>query len=263
MVESVPGVLARIVEHKRVELAERRWRKDLLEREAERRSGARRDFGAALTANSPAIIAEIKKASPSKGVLMEEFDPRRIARAYSRGGAAAVSVLTDSKFFQGSLADLEAARQEIKVPVLRKDFTLDEFHVIEAAAHGSDAILLIAAILTEADLRRLRESAERFRMSVLVEVHNEAELKRALGSGAKIIGVNNRNLADFTVSLDTSEKLAEHIPNGVIRVTESGIHSAVDVRRLQLYGYQAFLVGEHLMTAAAADKAIQALRGAA
>ena len=263
MVQSVPGVLARIVEHKRTELAERRWRRDLLEREAERRAGARRDFTAALTANSPAIIAEIKKASPSKGVLMEEFDVRRIARAYNRGGAAAVSVLTDLKFFQGSLADLEAARQETKMPILRKDFTLDEFHVIEAAAHGADAILLIAAILTQAELQRLRECAERFRMAVLVEVHDEAEAKRALDSGARIVGVNNRNLNDFTVNLATSERLAAVLPSGTIRVTESGIHSAADIHRLQRCGYRGFLVGEHLMTAAAPDKALLALKATA
>ncbi len=259
----VPGVLTGIVEHKRTELAERRWRKDLLEREAERRSGARRDFSAGITSNSPAIIAEIKKASPSKGVLIEEFDARRIARAYNRGGAAALSVLTDSKYFQGSLADLEAARQEVKVPILRKDFTLDEFHVIEAAAHGADAILLIAAILDDEQLRRLRESAERFRMAAVVEVHDEVELKRAVASGARIIGVNNRNLHDFTVTLETCERLAAGIPAGTIRVAESGIHSAADVQRLQRAGYQGFLVGEHLMTAPAADKALLTLKGAA
>ena len=263
MVQSVPGVLTRIVEHKRMELAERRWRRELLDREAERRSGARRDFALALTGNSPAIIAEIKKASPSKGVLIEEFDPRRIARAYNRGGAAAVSVLTDSRFFQGSLADLEAARQEVKTPVLRKDFTLDEFHVVEAAAHGADAILLIAAILSDADLLRLREAADRYRMESLVEVHDEAELKRAVDSGARIIGVNNRNLHDFTVTLATAEQLAAKIPAGIIRVAESGIGSNADIRRLQACGYQGFLVGEHLMTAPAPDKALLALRGAA
>jgi indole-3-glycerol phosphate synthase len=263
VVQTVPGVLARIVEHKRIELAERRWRTSLLEREAERRSGARRDFAAALTTIAPAIIAEIKKASPSKGILMDEFDPIRIARAYNRGGAAAVSVLTDSKFFQGSLADLEAVRQEVKTPVLRKDFTLDEFHVIEAAAHGADAILLIVAILDPDALRRLREAAERYRMAVLVEVHDEAELKKAVDSGARIIGVNNRNLIDFSVSLATCERLAPMIPPGTIRVAESGIHSSADIQRLQRFGYQGFLVGEHLMTSPSPEKALQALRGLA
>lgn len=263
MVQSVPGVLARIVEHKRTELAERRWRRELLEREAERRTGARRDFAGALTANSPAIIAEIKKKSPSKGVLMDDFDPRRIARAYGRGGAAALSVLTDSKFFDGSLADLEAARQEIKIPVLRKDFTLEEFHVIEAAAHGADAILLIAAILDEVDLRRLRETADRYKMAAIVEVHDDVEMNRAVNSGARIVGVNNRNLNDFSVSLATCERLAAQIPDGAIRVAESGIHSFADIQRLQRSGYHGFLVGEHLMTAPAPDKALQALKGLA
>jgi indole-3-glycerol phosphate synthase len=216
-----------------------------------------------LTNNSPAIIAEIKKASPSKGVLVEEFDARRIARAYNRGGAAAVSVLTDTKFFQGSLADLEAARQEVKTPVLRKDFTLDEFHVIEAAAHGADAILLIAAILDQEALQRLRETAERFRMAALVEVHDEVELKRAADSGAKMIGVNNRNLQDFTVNLGTAENLASRIPDDAIRGAESGIQSPADIQRLQRCGYHGFLVGEHLMTAPAPDKALQALKGTA
>lgn len=262
MDQPVPGVLAAIVEHKRAELAERRWRRGLLEGEAARRAGARRPFAAALTANPPAIISEIKKASPSKGLLIDEFDPRRIARAYNRGGAAALSVLTDSRFFQGSLADLEAARQEVRCPVLRKDFTIDEFHVIEAAAHGADAILLIAAILKTEQMRQFRELAARFKMDALVEVHDEAELKRAVESGAQIIGVNSRNLTDFTVSLDTAEALAALMPPGVIRVAESGIHGAADVQRLRRCGYQAFLVGEHLMTAPAPDQALQALRAA-
>ena len=260
MVQSIPGVLARIVEHKRAELAERRWRLSLLQREAERRTGARRDFAAALTAQPPAIISEIKKKSPSKGLLVEDFDPRRIARAYHRGGAAALSVLTDLKFFEGSLADLEAARQEVKVPVLRKDFTLDEFHVVEAAAHGADAILLIAAILTAEELRGLRERAEAYKLGVLVEVHNEAELQRAVASGARIIGVNNRDLTDFSVDLATAERLAPMIPPGVVRVAESGIHDARDVQRLSKCGFQAFLVGEHLMTAASPSQAIEELR---
>jgi indole-3-glycerol phosphate synthase len=171
--------------------------------------------------------------------------------------------LTDTRFFQGSLADLEAARQETKVPMLRKDFTLEEFHVIEAAAHGADAILLIAAILDQTSLERLRQCAEKFRMTALVEVHDEAELKRALDSGAKVIGVNSRNLHDFSVNLATAEQLAQQIPADTIRVAESGINSSADVQRLQRSGYHGFLVGEHLMTAEAPDKALQALKGTA
>lgn len=260
MVQAVPGVLAVIVEHKRAELAERRWRRSLLDGEANRRMGARRSFAAALTGAPPAIIAEIKKKSPSKGLLIEDFEPRRIARAYNRGGAAALSVLTDSRFFEGSLADLEAARQEVKCPILRKDFTFDDFHIVEAAAHGADAILLIAALLTASELKHFREVAAQFKMDALVEVHDEPELERAVESGATIIGVNNRNLADFTVTIGTSEKLAAKIPPGIIRVSESGIHSAADVQRLRRSGFHAFLVGEHLMQAPAPDQALQALR---
>jgi len=144
--------------------------------------------------------------------------------------------------------------------VLRKDFTLDEFHVVEAAAHGADAILLIAAILTAEEMRMLRERAEAYKLGVLVEVHNEAEMQRAVASGAWIIGVNNRDLTDFTVDLATSERLAPLIPNSVIRVAESGIHNARDVQRLTKCGFQAFLVGEHLMTAASPSQAIEELR---
>src|SRR5262249_7127368 len=154
----------------------------------------------------------IKKASPSKGVLLQDFDPARIAPAYQRGGAAAISVLTDQSFFQGSLADLETARGSVTLPVLRKDFTIDATHVLEAAAHGADAILLIAAILTEREIRDFREAAARFRMAALVEVHERRELEVAIAAGSEIIGVNNRDLTNFSVSLETSLRLAEHMP---------------------------------------------------
>lgn len=209
--------------------------------------------------NSPAIIAEIKKASPSKGVLSADFNPVRIAREYEQGGAAALSVLTDRSFFQGSLADLECARAAVGMPVLRKDFTLEEYHVLEAAAAGADAILLIAAILEEREIRDLRESAARWGMAALVEVHEEGELDRAIGAGAEIIGVNNRDLTNFRVTLETSLRLAERIPAGVVRVSESGIRSAADVARLRAAGYHAFLVGEHLMQAGQPASALRAL----
>jgi indole-3-glycerol phosphate synthase len=219
----------------------------------ERRANARkdhRDFRAALTTNSPAVIAEIKKASPSKGVLADEFDPVGIARMYASGGAAALSVLTDRQFFQGKLDDLEAARAAVTLPVLRKDFTLDEFHVVEAAAHDADAILLIAALLEEKEMRDLRELAAKYQMAVLVEVHDASELESALGSGAEIVGVNNRNLHTFEVALETSLQLAQKIPASVVKVSESGIHSRADVARLTAAGFQALLVGEHLMKSA-------------
>jgi len=259
MVRAVPDILARIVEHKRIELA-----RDLpLRAELERRAAARsdyRDFKRALTAHPPSVIGEIKKASPSKGVFTDHFDPASNARMYASGGAAALSVLTDSEFFHGSLSDLEIARAAVSVPVLRKDFTLDELHVIEAAAHGADAILLIVALLEERSLRDLRELAARYRMAALVEVHDAYELETALASGAEIVGVNNRNLHTFDVSLETSLQLAAKIPPHVVKVSESGIHSRADVARLAGAGYQAFLVGEHLMKSADPSAALRELR---
>lgn len=259
MVHAVPDILARIVETKRAELAGLGSVRADLERRAAARADFR-DFRAALTRRSPAIIAEIKKASPSKGVFLETYQPRSIAQTYAAGGAAALSVLTDRDYFQGGLEDLAAAREAVSLPVLRKDFTIDELHVIEAAAHGADAILLIAAILEEKEMRRFRELAARYRMAALVEVHDAAELDAAIGSGAEIIGVNNRSLHTFEVTLDTSLRLAEKIPASVLKVAESGIHARGDVVRLQQAGFQAFLVGEHLMKSgdpAAALKALQ------
>jgi indole-3-glycerol phosphate synthase len=217
------------------------------ERLAESNRRGRRDFRAALTARTPAVIAEMKKASPSKGVLRDSFDPARLARQYMQGGAAAISVLTDESFFQGRLADLEAARVSCDLPVLRKDFTIAMTQILEAAAYGADAILLIAAILTKNQLHDFRRAAEGLGMSALVEVHDRRELDMAIASGARIVGVNNRNLSTFEVTLETSIELAEHIPAGVVRVSESGIHNAADVARLRAAGYHAFLVGEHLM----------------
>jgi len=259
MVHAVPDILARIVDTKRAELAHLASTRAALER----RAGARtdfRDFRAGLAGRTPAIIAEIKKASPSKGVFIESYRPGEIAQTYAEGGAAALSVLTDRDYFQGSLADLKAARGAVALPVLRKDFTIDELHVIEAAAHGADAILLIAAVLDEKEMRRLRELAARYRMAALVEVHDAAELDAALGSGADIVGVNNRNLHTFEVTLETSLQLAEKIPSGVLKVAESGIHGRADVVRLQQAGFQAFLVGEHLMKSGDAAAALRALQ---
>ncbi|HEY7333482.1 MAG TPA: indole-3-glycerol phosphate synthase TrpC [Bryobacteraceae bacterium] len=249
MVHAVPDILARIVASKQSALAEVRGRRGPIERRAAERTDFR-DFCGALRVRRPAIIAEIKKGSPSKGTFTDRFDPAALARQYVRGGAAALSVLTDAEFFQGSLADLESARAAAPAPVLRKDFTIDESHVVEAAAHGADAILLIAAILDDSEMRRMRELAAQYRMAALVEVHDEWELESALGSGAEIVGVNNRNLHTFQVTLETSLRLAEKIPNGVVKVSESGIHSREDVKTLESAGFEAFLVGERLMTAA-------------
>jgi indole-3-glycerol phosphate synthase len=260
LIDTVPDILARIVAKKREELAQATTPASVLERRAEQHQA--RDFRAALEARSPAIIAEIKKASPSRGLLAADFDPARLARQYQQGGAAALSVLTDRCFFQGSLEDLETARGVTALPVLRKDFTLDGRHVLEAAAHGADAVLLIAAILEEREIRDLRELAARFGMAALVEVHAERELDKALGAGAGIVGVNNRDLTSFEVTLETSLRLADKLPAGVLRVSESGILTAQDVRRLADAGYQAFLVGEHLMRSADPAAALRALAGA-
>jgi indole-3-glycerol phosphate synthase len=259
LIDTIPDILARIVAKKREELAQSVPSMEKWERRAASRAGARRPFYAALSSARTAIIAEVKKASPSKGVLSSDFDPARIAAQYERGGAAAVSVLTDESFFQGSLGDLEAARAAISVPVLRKDFTIAPAHIVEAAAHGADAILLIAAILTEREIRDFREIAVRYQLDALVEVHNLAELQIALGAGSSIIGVNNRDLTTFQVSLETSLRLAEHIPAGILRVSESGIHNAGDIAKLRGAGYQAFLVGEHLMQSGDPAAALQRL----
>ncbi len=259
MAVAVPDILARIVDHKRSTLARSRSNRADLERLAADRSPAR-DFRGALTAAPPAIISEIKKASPSRGVFTEDFHPAAIAGMYASGGAAALSVLTDEEFFKGKLGDMEAARAAVAIPVLRKDFTIDEFHVIEAAAHGADAILLIAAILDVAQLRGFRELAARYGMAALVEVHDDHELDAALESGAEIVGVNNRNLHTFQVTLDTSLRLVAKMPGAVIKVAESGIHSRADVERLRGAGFHAFLVGEHLMKSADPAAALRELR---
>lgn len=260
MTQEIPDILARIVDRKRQEVAAKAPLRKGMEQNARYQSGQRRDFKAALTARPPAIIAEIKKASPSKGLLSPDFNPGAQARSYFAGGAAALSVLTDRDFFQGSLSDLKMARSSAMVPVLRKDFTIDELDIIEAAGAGADAILLIAALLDRHQLESFRQLAAEFGMASLVEVHDEAELERALESGAEIVGVNNRDLRTFTVSLETSERLAALIPSGLVKVAESGIHGPDDVLRLRAAGFHAFLVGEHLMKSGDPAATLRALR---
>jgi indole-3-glycerol phosphate synthase len=262
LTDTVPDILARIVVRKREELALGAHRLDEWERLAESRSAARRDFRVALRARVPAVIAEVKKASPSKGVLCADFDPVKIASEYQRGGASAISVLTDETFFQGSLAHLEAVRAAVDLPILRKDFTIANAHIVEAAAHGADAILLIAALLTERELRDFRERAAQYGMAAIVEVHNRPELDAAIGAGSDIIGVNNRNLHTFEVTLDTSLELAEYIPASALRISESGIHKAGDVARLRAAGFTAFLVGEHLIKSGDPAAALRQLAAA-
>jgi len=259
LTETVPDILARIVARKREELAVLRPTAAQLARDAEARRDDRRSFGKAILSRQPAIIAEIKRASPSRGVLSEDFQPAEMAAAYQQGRAAALSVLTDRDFFQGSLDDLACARAAVSLPVLRKDFTTDPLHVIQSAAAGADAILLIAAILTTREMHDLRELAEEYGLSVLVEVHDGEELRRAADSGARMIGVNNRNLHTFEVKLETSLELAPLIPAGTLKVSESGIHSPADLRRLRDAGYAAFLVGEHLMKSGDPAEALRRL----
>ena len=259
MIKAVPDILARIVEHKQRALEDVSVPLGEVERWAEQCAQDRRDFRAGLLARPRAIIAEIKKASPSKGLLSTNFNPAATARAYEAGGAACVSVLTDQQFFHGSLEDLEIARAAVSLPVLRKDFTISEFHVIEAASRGADAVLLIAAILSAQQLRAYRELAAVYGMAAIVEVHDEEELSIALASGADIIGVNNRNLHTFEVTLETSLRLGSRIPDSVLRISESGIRTAEHIARLEAAGYRAFLVGEHLMRSPDPQSAVEAL----
>jgi indole-3-glycerol phosphate synthase len=213
-----------------------------------------RAFAAALESKiedgQPAVIAEIKKASPSKGVMRADFDPAAIARSYAANGAACLSVLTDSDFFQGSEAFLAAARGACELPVLRKDFTIDPYQVYEARAIGADCILLIVAALGDATRVELALLAAELDLDVLVEVHNEEELERALAIPAPLIGVNNRDLRTFETSIETTLRLAPSIPYDRLLVTESGIRSPEDVARLRAEGIEAFLVGETFMRAA-------------
>jgi indole-3-glycerol phosphate synthase len=259
LTQAAPDILARIVSRKEMELSAAMVPASELRRMAEQAKSERRDFAAALHRKTPAVIAEIKKASPSKGILVADFQPVTLAKQYQKGGAAALSVLTDHEFFQGSLADLHFARAACELPVIRKDFTISEYHVLEGGAAGADAILLIAAILAEAELRGFRELAREFGMAALVEVHNLRELEIALRSGAEIIGVNNRDLRSFEVSLETSIGLARHIPANVIRVSESGIFTRADIDILMNEGYEAFLVGEHLLKSGDATRALAEL----
>ncbi len=234
----------------------------------ERRAAAHHPRGWAaalrsLAAVGPAVIAEIKKASPSKGLIRADFDPEWLARRYRAGGAAALSVLTDEPYFQGSLRNLELASAAVPLPCLRKDFIVDEYQIVEARAHRADAILLIAAALGAADLKRLAEAARALALDVLVEVHTADELTLVLDTlgknGADAIGVNNRDLKTFEVRQETSLALVDRIPASVVRVTESGIATREDIVRLRQAGFDAFLVGESLMRQPDPGEALAAL----
>jgi len=208
-----------------------------------------RDFKAALQKSTVALIAEVKKASPSKGILVKDFNPLRIARTYEENGASAISVLTDEKFFQGSLDDLGAVRASVRLPVLRKDFIIDAHQIYEARAAGADAALLIVMALEDAQLRDLHSLITELDMAALVEVHNEVELERALAIGATLIGVNNRDLRTFHEDLSTTARVAALVPDEVTLVAESAIRSVEDVRLMGTNGARAVLVGEGLVKA--------------
>jgi len=257
-------ILATIAARKRVEGAERRAAEPLARLEQRAAAAAPpRDFAAAIARPAgqatPGIIAEIKRGSPSRGVLHPNLDPVALARAYAAGGAAALSVLTDHDFFGGSFADLVAARGAVDLPVLRKDFLLDEYGVLEARAAGADAILLIAALLDPPTLRHLREFAAALGMAALVEVHDALELAAAIESGATILGINNRDLRTFEIDLSLTERLAAQRPPGTLLVAESGIHTPADVARMAAVGADCLLVGESLVTAADPAAQLRAL----
>jgi indole-3-glycerol phosphate synthase len=233
-------------------------------RELERRAAARQPRGLAAAlrraaVDGVAVIAELKKASPSRGVIRADFPVAELARRLAEAGAAALSVLTDAEFFQGSLENLAVASQAVSVPCLRKDFIVDERQIVEARAWGADAILLIVAALSDGELKSLHRKARELELDVLCEVHDDAELERALDAGCGILGVNNRDLRSFRVDLQTAIRLAERLPRDAVRVAESGIHTAADIRQLRAAGYHAFLIGESLMKAQEPGRALAEL----
>jgi indole-3-glycerol phosphate synthase len=242
--------LPEILAHTRKIVAERKATTDMRTLEQSAAAHTPRGFARALreaAKTHTAVIAEIKKASPSKGLIRADFDAASLAKQLEAGGAAALSVLTDEKFFQGSLENLRRASAAVKRPCLRKDFMVDEFQVLEARANAADAILLIVAALTDAELRALRQSAKSHGLDVLCEVHDAEELDRAMSLECECVGVNSRDLRTFEVSLDRACELAAKLPKDAVKVAESGIHTAADMQRLRAAGYSAFLIGESLM----------------
>lgn len=254
-------ILDRILEAKRAEVAAaKRCCSDADLRRRPLWKEPRRGFKRALAARyGNAVIAEVKKASPSRGIIRANFDPAVHARQYEAAGATCISVLTDEPFFQGKVEHLEAAREACSLPLLRKDFVIDPYQIVEARAWGADAVLLIVAALDEPSLRALASSAEEEGLDVLVEVHDEAEMSLAVASGAQLIGINNRNLRTFVTTLDVTRRLAPLAPAGTLVVAESGIRSPADLATLRASGVGAFLVGEHLMTAPDPGTALESL----
>jgi indole-3-glycerol phosphate synthase len=257
-------VLARICADKRAAVAKAKTSRPLgvVEFRAARLSPPRGFTAAlerALAAKRYGLIAEIKRASPSRGVIRADFDPPGLAQAYERGGATCLSVLTDEPYFQGLPVHLELARRATALPILRKDFMLDPYQVAEARAMGADCILLIMAALSDAQAAELEDAARGYGMDVLIEVHDRAELERALGLSSRLIGINNRNLKTLDVSLEMTEQLAALLPPGRIAVAESGLHAPADLTRMAQAGARCFLVGEALMREADVEAATRAL----
>lgn len=250
------SILERIVATKRAEVDAARKRVPAVDLA---RAPALRDFEGALRAKKPAVIAEIKRASPSRGILREHFDPAAIAKTYEKSGAACMSVLTDSRYFQGESAHLVAARAACSLPALRKDFIIDPYQVPESRALGADCILLIAACLTTAQMQELETLAHGLGMAVLVEVHDGEELERALRLRTPLLGINNRNLRTFDTRLETTLDLLARVPGDRTVITESGILSRADVARMRESGVHAFLVGEAFMRAEDPGAALKAL----
>ena len=260
-------VLVRICVDKRRHVVARQAAEPIAAVEAQaKQAGPVRGFAAALrravAAGRYGLIAEIKKASPSKGLIRADFDPRALARAYADGGAACLSVLTDTPYFQGADADLEAARAACSLPVLRKDFMLDPYQIVEARALGADCVLLIMAALTDHEARDLAALAVKWGMDVLTEVHDGDELERALALGAGLIGINNRNLKTLKVDLSTTEKLAARVPQDRLLVCESGLATRTDLDRMAAAGARCFLIGESLMRQENVAAAVRELMGA-
>jgi indole-3-glycerol phosphate synthase len=254
-------ILSEIIEVKRRRVAAARQEISLAQLRASIADADRHLLSTALSDSRRLnIIAEFKRRSPSKGMIRADADPHVLAQSYERGGAAAVSVLTEEDFFGGSLTDLRAVRKAVGLPILRKDFVFDEYQVWESAAAGANAVLLIVSVLTDEELKALRIVAEdELGMDALIEVHSLAELQRALAAGAKLIGVNNRNLRTFEVSLEVSAELAREAPPETILVSESGIHTFDDLMRLRDLGYRGFLIGESLMRANDPEQALRSL----
>jgi indole-3-glycerol phosphate synthase len=261
---AMPDLLGTIVAATETITKGRRERESLamLERRAATFTPRGEAFLAALSRSGNAnVIAECKRRSPSRGVLATDYNPVAIARQYEAGGAVAISVLTEPTFFDGALEHLAAVRQAVSLPLLRKDFIVDEYQLLEARASGADAALLIVAALSQTDLVRLQRRAWDLGLAALVEVHDDEELTRAIDSGAQIIGVNNRNLRTLAVDVAASRRLGSRIPGNVVGVSESGLTSRADLEELAGQGYKAFLIGERFMTAADPAKAIAELLG--